>query len=69
MLELHHYNNLKTSKTALSLRFSLKRLNQADVGSLLLRILVPLRQSEAISEDVSGAMPNFIKRVYLSRIV
>ena len=52
MLELHHYNNLKTSKTALFLRFSLKRLNQANISAEPLRILAPLRQSEAISEDV-----------------
>jgi hypothetical protein len=52
LLVLHHYNNLKTSKDALFWPFSLKRLNQANISAEPLRILAPLRQSEAISEDV-----------------
>jgi len=69
MLELHHYNNLKTSKTALFLRFTLKRLNQADVGSQLLRILAPLRQGEAVPEDVGFTMTYFTKLLHLTCIV
>lgn len=69
MLELHHYNNLKTSKTALFLRFSLQRLNQADISAELLRILAPLSQGEAVTEDMGFTMTNFTKLLHLTCIV